>query len=289
MTLSSDPRSWKERALSKRTRQDYRRMQAAFETWCSRQGETVLPATPGLLGRYLRDRALTGDRHSTLVVRAAAIGSAHKVRGLGNPADDEAVRKLLRAVRIDQAGTDPKQASGLTSECLARIRLAERPTRSGRLTVALCSTMRDGLLRIGEAAAIEWRDVHRDDDGTGTLTIRKSKTDRFGAGAVVALSAETMADLDRLDPNGNRVFPLTPRSIARRIKTAAKRAACPGNFSGHSPRVGMAQDLYRAKFTLVEIQIAGRWKSPNMVAYYCRRMMARESAVARFHKNRMAA
>ena len=35
---------------------------------------------------------------------------------------------------------------------------------------------------------------------------------------------------------------------------------------------------------LVAIQQAGDWTSPAMPAYYCREILARDSAVARFHR-----
>lgn len=56
------------------------------------------------------------------------------------------------------------------------------------------------------------------------------------------------------------------------IKDAAKRAGLPnsviGDFSGHSMRVGAAQDLLRAGYDTIAIMRAGGWKSVEVLARY---------------------
>ena len=52
-------------------------------------------------------------------------------------------------------------------------------------------------------------------------------------------------------------------------------------MSGHSLRIGTAQRLAEEGTSLVEIQKAGRWKSPDMPAYYVRGQEASQGAVAR--------
>ena len=55
--------------------------------------------------------------------------------------------------------------------------------RRGDTDVAVASVMRDALLRRSEAAALTWADVERRQDGTGRLTVRRSKGDQAGEGA----------------------------------------------------------------------------------------------------------
>ena len=47
----------------------------------------------------------------------------------------------------------------------------------GLTDIAICSTMRDALMRRGEAADLRWSDIETREDGSGRLTIRHSKTD----------------------------------------------------------------------------------------------------------------
>jgi len=65
---------------------------------------------------------------------------------------------------------------------------------------------------------------------------------------------------------------------------AARAGIDATNVSGHSCRIGMAQDLTASAFGLPEIMQAGRWRSPAMVARYTERLTAARGAVARFQK-----
>lgn len=65
---------------------------------------------------------------------------------------------------------------------------------------------------------------------------------------------------------------LSDTTVKRTIKEAAKRAGLPlktiNDFSGHSMRVGAAQDLLAAGFDTAAIMRAGGWKSIEVLARY---------------------
>ena len=73
-----------------------------------------------------------------------------------------------------------------------------------------------------------------------------------------------------------------PRTICRRIQRAAQRANLEGAFSGHSPRVGMTQDLMQAGYSTTDLQHAGRWESHEMPGKCARKLGAKNNAVARW-------
>ena len=64
----------------------------------------------------------------------------------------------------------------------------------------------------------------------------------------------------------------------------ARRAGLPAEIvdglSGHSTRVGAAQDMIAAGIGLPAILQAGRWKSSAMVNRYGERLLARNGAAA---------
>ena len=64
------------------------------------------------------------------------------------------------------------------------------------------------------------------------------------------------------------VFGLSASQISRRVNAAAKAAGLGEGFTGHSGRVGMAQDLAAAGVELPALMTAGRWKSSRMLARY---------------------
>ncbi len=72
--------------------------------------------------------------------------------------------------------------------------------------------------------------------------------------------------------------PLDTSSIRRLIKRAAKRAglSVAADLSGHSMRIGAAQDMMAAGFDAIAIMQAGGWKSGNIVLRYVEKASSRE-------------
>ena len=54
---------------------------------------------------------------------------------------------------------------------------ADTALRRGLVDIALCWVLSDDGLRRSEAAALTWDDITRWDNGSGRLTVRRSKTD----------------------------------------------------------------------------------------------------------------
>ena len=75
---------------------------------------------------------------------------------------------------------------------------------------------------------------------------------------------------------------LNPHSARRIIKKRAADAGVKGFISGHSLRVGSAVSLAQAGATVVDMQVAGRWKSSQMPAHYAKAELAERGAIARF-------
>ena len=71
-----------------------------------------------------------------------------------------------------------------------------------RFDLALVAILSDGGLRRSEAAALTWGDVQRWDDGSGRITVDRSKTDTEAQGAVVAITPTAMRALDAVRPAG---------------------------------------------------------------------------------------
>ena len=77
---------------------------------------------------------------------------------------------------------------------------------------------------------------------------------------------------------------LPPGQVSRILKGMARAAGLletvVEGLSGHSPRVGAAQDMIAAGIELPAILQAGRWKSTSMVNRYGERLLARYSGAA---------
>ena len=75
---------------------------------------------------------------------------------------------------------------------------------------------------------------------------------------------------------------LTDFSARRIIQQWAKAAGVDGFIARHSLRVGSAVSLAQAGATVIDMQIAGRWKSAQMPAHYAKAELAERGAIARF-------
>ena len=75
------------------------------------------------------------------------------------------------------------------------------------------AVLSDGGLRRSEAAALTWGDVQRWDDGSGRITVVRSKTDTEAQGAVVAITPTAMRALDAIRPAGLFDYLKTPLVI----------------------------------------------------------------------------
>ena len=262
----------------------------AWEAWARGHGMDPMPAAPEHVAAYLAHRAAHGACMATLRMATAAIAAAHGFRGRTSPCRDRAVSEAMRGIARVAAGAGRavRQARGLTAEAVAAIRGslgARADTPSGALTMAIASVTADAGLRRSEAAALLWGDIVRGADGSGRITVRRSKTDREGEGAVVAVTAAAMDDLDRLaglrhggtpDPEA-RVFGIGDRQISRRIAAAARDAGLGEGFSGHSGRVGMALRMTRNGAPAATVMRQGRWSTTRMVARYTRNEAAGEA------------
>ena len=122
-------------------------------------------------------------------------------------------------------------------------------------------------MRRSEAAQLRWSDVEFRDDGAALLHIPQSKTDQEAEGTVLYIGRAASQTLQAICPCGQLydanlpVFGLSARQVSRRVDAAAKAAGLGEGFTGHSGRVGMAQDLVKSGVELPALMTAGRWKS----------------------------
>ncbi len=279
-----------ESVLSDNTRRVYGTQWRLFTGWSGEMGLSSLPAEPLTVARYLAARANAGASIATMRLATSAIAKAHEWAKLESPCRDPGVRASLKGWGRRLAKPQ-RQSGALTADVLAVIRLtAVQPRKRGRgvetpqqaaergkFDLALVAALSDAGLRRSEAATLTWGDVQRWDDGSGRITVIRSKTDAEAQGAVVAITPAAMQALDAIRPAGIggsvEVFGLSESQIARRVKVIAKAAGLTDweFFSGHSGRVGMARRMAQNGAPTHEIERQGRWKQGGgMVGRYTR-------------------
>ena len=288
-----------EAALAGATRAAYRNGWRKWQAFADEHGATTYPASPEALAGFAE--SLAGAKPATIHAALAAVSACHRFKGSPTkPTANANVRAAVkRAVHEPRdAGGTVRQSAGITAAAVARIEAtAHLPRRRGRgmespatakaraaLDLAIIRTMGDCLARVSEAASFTWQQIERRPDGSATITSRRPKTD---ADTTAYLAPATVAALDEIRhgaPDTAPLFGLSTGQIKRRIAGAAKAAGLE-DVSSHGCRIGMAQDLARAKgIEMPAIMQAGGWRSETTVARYTARETAARGAVARFYE-----
>ena len=268
-----------------------------FAAWCAERDLRPLPADADTVAAYVD--AMSGDRAPATVRRhVSSIAAVHRAAGERSPLEDAEVRRALSRMRR-RKGSRQAQVEGLT--WALRRRLIEA-AGDGLIDVrnrAILAVAYDAMLRRSELVALEVVDVKVDRGGSASLLVRRAKTDPEGGGAVLYLHGDTVRMLKEwlaesgvregplfrsVRKDGSVVGALHPGQVARIYKGMARRAGLSAKvvdrLSGHSPRVGAAQDMIASGIELPAIMQAGRWRSVRMVQRYGERLLAKHNGAA---------
>jgi site-specific recombinase XerD len=289
-------------AYSPNTERSWRADWQSFTAWCRSEGVQPLPAPADTVARYLREESAVGRAVATIRHRASTIAKAHQVTGLADPCAQEPVRLALRAIARER-GTQQKQApalNGTHAAILAHVADAQPRLKELR-DVALMLVGRDLMARASELVSIPCEALSFDEeDGTAQILLRRFKTStealpcQIGPDAAEALQRWLTASGISSGPlfvsvtKGGRPTgrPLSDRDVSRVLKGLAKRARLKSDFSAHSLRVGMAQDLTAANVEGAAIMQAAGWTTPRMLARYTAKLSAKRGAIARYYSRR---
>ena len=249
--------------------------------------------TDGVLAAYITELHAEKKSPSTIAQVVAAV--KWRVRYSDSSMDFNLTDVTLAGIRREGSGRGRGQVDGLIWQDVERVASfceAEK-TLAGLRDAAMIRLMSDCLLRISEVVAVDVSDFVKK-----TLILQRSKTDQSGEGVALYVTSQTRkvlrayqkkADiaegaLFRRIRRGDRVqvSRLTADAARRIIKARARTAGVEGFISGHSLRVGSAVSLAQAGATVVDMQVAGRWKSAQMPAHYAKAELAERGAIARF-------
>jgi integrase/recombinase XerD len=256
-----------------------------FASWCRVSGREWLPGSDHTIAAFI-DHEIETMSASTVRRRLSAIKFAHRISDLPNPTGTSIVHLALRRA-ARRKSRRPDQSRGLTSAILQRILDGVPETVSGIRDAAILAVGYDTLCRSCELSAMTVGHVQRTSGKSWSIIVPRSKGDPAGDGRIAWLSPRTVDRLALwLDASGitegplfrglnlARVAtgPLDTSSIRRLVKRAALVAGVETpiatKLSGHSMRVGAAQDMLVAGFDALAIMQAGGWKSTNVLLRY---------------------
>jgi integrase len=285
-------------AYSANTERAIRSDTAVFTSWCLAECRQSLPASADTLVGFI-DAMAASKAPATVRRYLSSIAVLHRAAGLDSPTEGLAVKLALKRMHREK-GRSQRQAAGLIFPLVARMLDAAGERPIDLRNAALLSLAYDTLCRRSELVALEVRDVDMGGEDGGTVLVRRSKTDQEGAGQVRYMAPDTSrrvrawleaADIaegpifrsvrkggriaDRLDASE------VPAIFKRMARVAGVPLATISEISGHSTRVGAAQDLVGAGIALAQVMRDGGWKSPEMVARYTRRQAVKQGGMAK--------
>lgn len=263
--------------------------------FCRASNLSVLPIKFDDLRVFIDALIAAGRKRATVEHHIYTLRRAAKFYGCPDPMDSEVAKAYWRDVCRESLNAASKQAEGLTVEdvrsLVAGLDLAV-PQQARDAALVLMAY--DLMARRDELAQAKWEDLKLPARGNGSYRVPRSKTDQEGSGVTLTLGRETVHALlawrEHARPELPYVFqPMKPRRYTRGARKGeliirpldageipkiwnrlAQSAGIPAQrrFSGHSARVGGAQDITAGGGSLALLMKLGRWKTSTQPARY---------------------
>jgi site-specific recombinase XerD len=250
-----------EGAYAPSTIRAYRSNFENFIKFCDENNTNALPASSEIVASYIK-KLSTHLKSSSIKIAVASIAAIHNLNSLKDPVQAPDVKIEMRGMyRI--LGRHAKQAYRINKDLLDKIVAATDDSLRGVRDRAILLVAYDSLCRRSELVSLEFEDLIIDNKNEEIkLKIRKSKTDPHGIGKNLYLSNEAQLALKEwiiqskissgkisraITATGKIKDSLSSSYVGRIYKKIAQVSMADHsiikNISGHSLRVGAAQDL----------------------------------------------
>ncbi|MBT8621922.1 tyrosine-type recombinase/integrase [Polynucleobacter paneuropaeus] len=257
-----------------------------FIQFCESLNIDALPASSSNVAQYIAQLTKSGLKSSSIRIAVASISSIHKLNLLSDPTQHPDVKIEMRRMHRT-LGRASNQAFGITAPILEKMLGVTANNLRGYRDRALLLLAYDSLCRRSELVSLRITDIQVnkvDDQSQMKIRLRKSKTDQELQGKWIFLTKRSSDAITLwLDQANlidgflfrgiNNAIDITPElksnQINRIYKRLAKDTKLPkeivDHISGHSMRVGAAQDLLVNGASLSQIMrwVAGlKWIQP---------------------------
>lgn len=257
-----------------------------FIKYCEEKNQEALPASSEIVASYIK-KLSSHLKSSSIKIAVASIAALHNLNSLKDPTQHPDVKIEMRRM-YRTLGRYAKQAYGINKNLLDKMVAATDNSSRGIRDKAILLVAYDSLCRRSELVSLEFKDlVINSNDGVIKLKLRKSKTDPHGIGKNLYLSNEAQDALKEwivkskicsgkifraITATGKIRDGLNSSHVGRIYKKNAQFSMVDPSIikdiSGHSMRVGAAQDLMTSGLSLPMIMNRGRWSKTDTVMRY---------------------
>ena len=258
-----------------------------FINYCEKQSLEVLPCAPATLASYINHLSNQNLKSGSIRLASVAVAALHRFNRMNDPSKDpDVILELRRMFR--KLGRYQKQAAAINKEALEKLLATTDNTLRGYRDRALLLTAYDSLCRRSELAALRIEELANIKNDCGLqVRLRKSKADQDARGRWITLGERAQLAIKewlreaKIDSGylfrGITKYDTPKQEIAgaqinRIYKQLAKKANLDSSLvqriSGHSLRVGSAQDLLASGVSMPIIMNRGRWTKVDTVMRY---------------------
>jgi site-specific recombinase XerD len=261
----------------------------AFIEFCEECNEDALPALPSSIANFIIK--LSNNKRSSAGIRRAICGisTIHKLNRMDDPTKDPDVTIEMRRMHR-KLGRSSSQAGSINIDTLDKLLSATDDSIRGLRDRALLLVAYDTLCRRSELVSLQVKDVKttiKNGVESTSILLRKSKTDQDSMGKWLRLSQRggvaLMEWIQQLPEGQEKIFTGINRAnvigsevgagqINRIYKRIARAAGLDESvikgISGHSMRVGAAQDLLSSGASMPIMMQRGRWSKSDTVMRY---------------------
>jgi len=267
----------------------YRSDFSEFITFCEKNLLETFPPNPVTLAEFITYLSDKGIKSATIRRAVAGISTIFRLNRMNDPSKDPEVIIAMKRMHR-KLGRAAKQAEGINATLLEKLLSATGQSNRGVRDRALLLIAYDTLCRRSELVSLQIQDIKTIENAGKAQTIillRRSKTDQEASGRWLHLSdrahtslkswlnilKETEGPLFRGVANNHKITGQLGAGQVNRIYKKTARDAQLDEYlvkkiSGHSCRVGAAQDLVNAGASLPTIMNKGRWSKTDTVMRY---------------------
>lgn len=278
-------------AYSPNTIRAYRADFEEFIAFCHQINEQALPADPQTIATFIDTVTSCGKSSASIRRKLVSIATIHRFCRHPDPTKDAEVRLAMRKMHR-KLGRACDQAYGITANTLQKMLLTTGADLRGLRDRVLLHLAYETMRRRSELVSLQIEDITPTPAGAALL-LRKSKTDQERNGTWLHVSSTAYAEictwlesaniqggflLRGVISRGRVTKLLCGGQIGRIYKRLAKCAGLPQNtieqISGHSLRVGAAQEMLLRGASLPQIMVKGGWLKVDTVMRYVEKTSA---------------
>ena len=256
-----------------------------FIKYCEEINEEALPASSEIVVSFIKSISDGKLKSASIRMAVASIATIHKLNRLNDPVNDPDVKLEMRRMHRN-LGRASNQAYGINKDLLDKMIAAASDDLRGIRDRALLSLAYDTLCRRSEIVSLDVKDIIYSNDQM-KIRLRKSKTDQDALGKVLEVSNESkmylLKWLKQSNLTSGKIFKgvknnrkFTKELNKAQVNKIYKKLAGKANvdkeilkkISGHSTRVGAAQNLLSSGANLGMILKKGRWTKIDTAMKY---------------------